>query len=94
MYEQLNPILHSQLRLAIISLLVKEGKQDFSNLKDQLNATAGNLSVQMKKLEEAEYIKVKKSFKNNYPHTECFITETGLNAFEEYVNQLKNYLNI
>jgi DNA-binding MarR family transcriptional regulator len=91
--EQLNPLLHSQLRLAIISLLVKHEKLDFSYLKKQTESTSGNLSVQIKKLEDAGYIEVKKRFKNNYPQTSCLLTDKGLNAFEEYVANINAYLN-
>ncbi len=92
MYNNLNPILHSQLRLAIISLLVKNRVMDFTEIKDGTKATAGNLSVQIKKLESAEYIMVLKSFKNNYPLTTVKLTEKGLLAFEQYVADLKRYL--
>ena len=91
--EQLDPLLHSQLRLAIISLLVKHEKLDFSYLKKQTEATSGNLSVQIKKLEDAGYIEVKKRFKNNYPQTSCLLTDKGLRAFEEYVTNINAYLN-
>lgn len=91
--EQLDPLLHSQLRLAIISLLVKHEKLDFSYLKKQTESTSGNLSVQIKKLEDAGYIEVKKRFKNNYPQTSCLLTDKGLNAFEEYVANINAYLN-
>lgn len=92
MFKKLNPILHSQLRLAIISLLVEVESGNFSFIKEETEATSGNLSVQIKKLEEAEYITVKKYFKNNYPQTHCSITKKGLEAFNEYVENLKSYI--
>lgn len=92
MYKDLNPLLHQQLRLAIVSLLVKNNKMDFTALKKETKATAGNLSVQIKKLEEAGYIKITKTFKDNYPLTTAQITKAGLEAFEEYVRQLKKYI--
>ena len=92
MYKDLDPLLHSQLRLAIMSLLVKSRKLDFTTIKGDTKSTAGNLSIQLKKLETAKYIKIKKSFKNNYPLTEVSLTNIGLNAFENYVNCLKKYL--
>jgi len=92
MFNDLDPLLHSQLRLAIISLLVKNGKMEFNDIKSETNATAGNLSVQLKKLEKAEYVKISKSFKNNYPLTKADITEKGLLAFEEYVRNIQQYL--
>lgn len=90
--KELNPILHSQLRLAVISLLAGLKSADFSFLKEETNSTAGNLSVQLQKLKEAGYIEIEKTFKNNYPQTTCKITEEGLRAFQEYVDSLKDYL--
>nr|WP_314288552.1 transcriptional regulator [uncultured Capnocytophaga sp.] len=94
MFADLNPILHSQLRLAIISLLVSEEKADFARIKEVTKATSGNISVQIQKLETAGYITVKKSFKDNYPNTEVQLTNQGLLAFEQYVEALKSYLNL
>jgi len=94
MYKELDPILHSPLRLAIISLLVKEGEFDFNSLKEKTGATSGNISVQLKKLEEAGYITIEKSYRNNYPHTGVSISKKGLTAFEEYINSLKEYLGL
>mgnify|MGYP003705477837 CR=1 FL=1 len=69
---------------------VKEA--DFSFIKEKTGATAGNLSVQISKLTEAEYITVKKSFKDNYPLTSCSITKKGIKAFEDYVESLQAYI--
>lgn len=93
MYNDLDPLLHSQLRLAIISMLVTSEKMDFTYIQSETKAAAGNISIQIKKLEEAGYIKVEKSFKNNYPNTMISITEKGVKAFESYVNNLKKYIN-
>lgn len=92
MFKDLDPILHSQLRLAVMSLLISVKEAEFTFLKEQTNATAGNLSVQIQKLKEANYIEVIKQFKDNYPQTICKITSTGINAFEEYVKNLQSYL--
>lgn len=92
-FGDLDPLLHSQLRLAIISLLVSVESADFSYLLEQTESSKGNLSVQLTKLKKAEYITVEKTFKNNYPLTTCKITEKGIQAFENYVNALKTYLN-
>jgi predicted transcriptional regulator len=92
MFKNLNPILHSQLRLAIVSFLVSNGCSDFNELKQITGATSGNISVQFKKLQDAGYITIDKGFKNNYQHTEIKITNKGINAFEEYVNTIKDYL--
>ncbi len=93
MFKDLDPLLHSQLRLAVVSILVSVKKADFSYLKEQTNSTAGNLSVQLQKLKEADYIEIEKSFKDNYPQTTCKITKTGIKAFEEYVKTIKQYIN-
>lgn len=92
MFKDLDPILHSQLRLAIISLLVSVKEAEFTYLKEQTDSTAGNLSVQIQKLKEAGYIEVEKKFKDNYPQTICKITPGGIKAFEEYVKNIKSYL--
>lgn len=93
MYNDLDPLLHSQLRLAIISMLVSSEKVEFTYIKDETKAAAGNISIQIKKLQEAGYITVEKTFKNNYPKTMLSITEKGVKAFESYVNDLKKYIN-
>jgi hypothetical protein len=66
---------------------------NFNFIKEETQATAGNLSIQIKKLQDAGYIGVKKSFINNYPNTSLSITRKGIEAFENYVNNLKNYIN-
>jgi DNA-binding transcriptional ArsR family regulator len=93
-FKELDPILHSQLRLAVISLLVSVKEAQFTFLKEKTGATAGNLSVQLQKLKEAGYIDIVKQFKDNYPQTLCKITKEGVKAFEDYVHNLKQYLNI
>lgn len=92
MFNDLNPILHSQLRLSIVSILMTVDEASFSFIKKSTKAAAGNISIQIKKLEEAGYIKVVKTFKNNYPNTSVSITEKGIMAFEDYVNKLKEYI--
>jgi DNA-binding MarR family transcriptional regulator len=92
MYKELDPLLHSQLRLAIVSLLMTSDEVDFNHIKDTTQATSGNISVQIKKLQEAGYIEVVKSFKNNYQNTSLSMTKKGIKAFENYVESLKQYL--
>ena len=92
-FKELDPILHSQLRLAVISLLIGTEIAEFTYIREQTGATAGNLSIQITKLKEAGYIEVTKKFRNNYPLTLCSITELGRQKFTEYVNDLKDYLN-
>lgn len=94
MFKDLDPILHSQLRLAIMSLLISVKEAEFTFIKEKTNATAGNLSVQIQKLKEAGYIEVIKEFKDNYPNTTCRITKPGIKAFEDYVNALQEYLQV
>src|SRR5438477_11588769 len=93
-FKDLDPILHSQLRLAVISLLISVKEPEFTFIKDKTNSTAGNLSVQINKLKEAGYIEVVKQFKDNYPQTRCKITPAGIKAFEEYVKNLQSYLKV
>ena len=93
MYKDLDPILHSQLRLTIISCLISLNETDFNHIKEITKAASGNISIQIKKLQNAGYIQVEKSFKNNYPNTTLTITSKGIKAFETYVNNLKKYIN-
>jgi DNA-binding MarR family transcriptional regulator len=92
MLKELDPLLHSQLRLGIMSLLMSVESAEFTWLKEQTNATAGNLSVQLDKLSEAGYITIEKSFRGKKPLTTCRITNHGLKAFQEYVDALKQYI--
>ena len=93
MLKELNPLLHSQLRLAIMSILMNCEQASFVYIKEQTQATAGNLSVQLDKLSEAGYITIEKTFKGKRPCTTCRITPAGLKAFEDYVEALKSYLH-
>jgi DNA-binding transcriptional ArsR family regulator len=92
MFKELDPLLHSQLRLAIMSLLLSVEEADFVYLKEQTGATSGNLSVQIDKLREAGYIDVEKTFQGKMPRTICRISRVGIEAFNEYVKALKGYL--
>lgn len=92
MFKELDPILHSQLRLAVISLLISVKEAEFTFLKEKTNSTAGNISVQINKLKDAGYVEVTKQFKDNYPQTLCKITQKGVLAFEAYVNALRSYM--
>ncbi len=94
MFKNLDPILNSQVRLAIISILMRVKSADFIYLKEHTETTQGNLSHQLKKLKEANYVEIIKSFKNNYPHTTCKITNAGRTAFVKYVEDIKGYLNV
>ena len=94
MFPNLDPLLHSELRLAVMSLLMSADEAEFPYIKEQTGATAGNLSVQIEKLSTAGYIEVEKTFKGKKPCTICRVTPTGLKAFEDYVKTLKNYLEV
>lgn len=93
MFKDLDPILHSQLRLSIVSILMTVNEANFNFIKESTQATPGNISIQIKKLQDAGYIRVEKTFKNNYPLTTISITKNGVEAFENYVNSLKHYIN-
>jgi DNA-binding transcriptional ArsR family regulator len=92
-FNELDPILHSQLRLAVMSLLMSVKEAEFTFVKEKTGATAGNLSVQIQKLKDAGYITVTKQFKDNYPQTLCKVTPVGIKAFEDYVKNLQAYIN-
>ena len=94
MFKALDPLLHSELRLAVMSILIGVESADFVYLREQTGATAGNLSVQIDKLQKAGYIEVEKTFKGKMPRTICRITPQGISAFDEYVAAIRDYLNV
>ena len=94
MFKELNQLLHSELRLAIMSILLSVEEADFVYIREKTAATAGNISVQIDKLSEAGYIVVERGFLGKRTRTVCKITEKGVLAFEEYVEALKSYLNV
>ena len=94
MFQPLDPLLHSELRLAIMSLLISSDEAEFPYIKEQTEATAGNLSVQIDKLSAAGYIEVEKTFKGKRPCTLCRISPQGRQAFVQYVEALKSYLEV
>jgi DNA-binding transcriptional ArsR family regulator len=91
-FAPLDPVLHNQLRLAVVSLLVGLNEADFTFLLDSTGATRGNLSVQLTKLKEAGYVEIIKGYKDNYPNTRCRLTKAGIKAFDQYVKAIKGYL--
>jgi DNA-binding transcriptional ArsR family regulator len=91
MFNDLDPLLHSQVRLAIVSILIGVKSAEFSFLLENINTTKGNLSFQLNKLKEAEYIEIRKSFRGNYPLTTCAITQKGIDAYEIYINSISDY---
>lgn len=92
--KELNPLLHSQLRLAVMSILMNVEEADFVYLREKTESTAGNLSVQLDKLSSAGYISVEKGFVGKKTRTTCQITEKGRKAFENYVDALEQYVNL
>jgi DNA-binding MarR family transcriptional regulator len=94
MFPELDPLLHSQLRLAVMSLLLNLEEAEFVYLKKQTGVSSGNLSLQLEKLRAAGYITISKGFKNKYPVTVCKITPPGVRAFEKYVEVISEYLKI
>lgn len=94
MFDSLDPLLHSELRLAVMSILLSVEEADFNYLKEETKATSGNLSVQIDKLAGAGYIEVEKGFVGKRTRTVCKIAPQGVKAFEKYVETLKSYLNL
>jgi DNA-binding transcriptional ArsR family regulator len=94
MFANLDPLLHSQVRLAIMTLLLQAESAEFSFLHENTGTTKGNLSFQISKLEEAGYIEVIKSFRKKYPLTTLKISEKGVDAYEKYIEAISNYFKI
>ncbi len=91
MFKDLDPLLHSQLRLAVVSLLISLEEADFVYLREKTGSTAGNLSIQLEKLSSSGYIEIEKGYLGKRPRTTCRITEKGRQAFEDYIDALKSY---
>ena len=91
-FAPLDPVLHNQLRLAVVSLLIAVDEADFTYLLERTGATRGNLSVQLTKLKEAGYLEITKGYKDNYPNTRCRLTKAGIKEIERYVKAIKGYL--
>ena len=91
MFDDLDPLLHSQVRLSIMSILISVKTAEFSFLLENIKTTKGNLSFQLNKLKEAEYIQVNKSFRGNYPLTTCEISNKGIDAYDVYVDSISSY---
>ena len=92
MFKELNPLLHSELRLAVMSILIGDENADFVFLRNETGATAGNLSVQLDKLARAGYIEIEKGFQGRKPRTLCRIPDAGRDAFAQYVEALQSYI--
>ncbi|MBP1676846.1 MAG: hypothetical protein H6Q20_1405 [Bacteroidetes bacterium] len=92
MFKELNPLLHSELRLGVMSILISVESADFTYIRKQTGTTAGNLSVQLDKLSQAGYISIEKGYKGKMPCTTCKITALGVTAFREYVEAIQSYI--
>ena len=92
-FKDLDPILHNELRLKVMAALDSLADADFVYLKELTKATAGNLSVQITKLEEAGYIKVSRSGEGRGSHTICRITPAGIRALKLYQQALQSYFS-
>ena len=90
--KELDPLLHSQLRLAVMSILMNVEEADFVYRREKTESTAGNLSVQLDKLTAAGYISVEKGFVGKKPRTVCRVTDLGRRAFAAYVAALRTYI--
>jgi DNA-binding HxlR family transcriptional regulator len=93
-FQELDPVLNTPVRLAVVSVLIKVKQADFNYLMEVTKTTQGNLSHQLKKLNEANYIEIEKTFKGSYPQTNCKLTAKGKKAFEKYVEEIKKYLHL
>ena len=93
-FAQLDPVIHSRIRLAVLSILVSVKEASFSYLKETIGTTDGNLNASLSRLEEAGYISIKKSFKGKKPLTTCSISEKGRTAFSDYLKALETYIGI
>lgn len=93
-FSELDPVLNSPVRLAIVSMLIKVKQADFNTLMEATQTTQGNMSHQLKRLNSEGYINIKKTFKGNYPLTVCSLTPKGKKAFEKYVEAIKKYLHL
>lgn len=94
MFKELDPVLHAQVRLAVMSVLIGVKTAEFSYLLHATQTTKGNLSFQLNKLNEAGYIEIKKTQRGNYPLTICNITQKGIDAYEIYIDSISEYFKL
>jgi DNA-binding MarR family transcriptional regulator len=91
-FLQLDRVIHEKGRLAIMSMLAASPQLSFTELRDALNMTDGNLTTHIRTLQEAGYVSVTKSFRDNRPLTTCALTAAGKKAFTNYINLLENII--
>jgi DNA-binding MarR family transcriptional regulator len=91
-FLQLDRVIHEKGRLAIMSMLAASPELSFTEMRDALKMTDGNLTTHIRTLQEAGYVSVTKSFQNNRPLTTCALTAAGKKAFTNYINLLENII--
>lgn len=91
-YHEIDDVIHSRIRTAIMAVLISVDEAEFTFIREKINATDGNLSVHLKKLEEHKYISVTKEFVERKPVSRYRITETGRKAFEDYIQKLESII--
>ncbi len=91
-FLQLDRVIHEKGRLALMSMLAASPELSFTEMRDALSMTDGNLTTHIRTLQEAGYVSVAKSFQNNRPHTSCSLTAAGKRAFTNYINLLEQII--
>jgi DNA-binding transcriptional ArsR family regulator len=92
-YTDIDGVFHSRIRIAAVSVLVSVGEADFTFIRDAIGTTDGNLATHMRKLEEAGYVEVSKSFVKRKPLTQYRLSEKGRNALHDYIERLEKLLH-
>ena len=90
----LDPIIHVRVRLGIVSALAVEESLTFNELKERLETSDGNLSVHARRLEEAGYVEIRKSFEGRIPRTDYRLTETGRQALQRYLDHMEALIEL
>ena len=93
-YAAIDDVIHGRVRLAVMAYLSGAGAADFNELKAKVGGTDGNLSVHLRKLEEAGYIAVEKRFVGRKPQTVCTLTETGRAAWLAYIGRIEQLIGL
>jgi len=92
-YKEIDDVIHARIRLAIMTILLVRGKTDFATLKKQTETSDGNLSTHLRKLEDAGYISLKKSFVKRKPITVYWISEKGKKAYANYLETIEKLVD-
>ena len=91
-YREIDDVIHGRVRLAVMAYLSGAGSADFNELKSKIGGTDGNLSVHLRKLEDAKYVRVEKTFRDRKPRTICHLSEKGRKAWIAYIERLESLL--